>query len=392
MEATLLELPNEITKKLSFRSSLRFKCVSNHLYTNIKLKTIKSNSSTPLDSHPYLEKVTFSSFQKDPKTFMDLLFLKKLRVLYGNLSIINLTLFEELIIDNYNPTFKFDVCTFPKLKTLSCHGFPLGMEKIKLENLTLHNVISSMLETSKKATLSIDNKISLGYYPTIKELVLENCNFGSQSTKVFNHFPNLVQLGISNKFINFDLTDLKILHLSLSHDHGYPKFDTLTRLESLFVENVNCSLKEFINLKRLSLIDNGDISYMNNLKTFDNFHLENYPEYILPQSIKKLVIYNYDPLLYSYKHLIKLEIYVNFDLTILEHFHLKSFKWYPKEILRISHLKHFSLEKLFITNIQIDKIECVNIKKISLDSKSSINNINTLHLEKLTIFSTTSQN
>ena len=122
-----------------------------------------------------------------------------------------------------------------------------------------------------------------------------------------------------------------------------------------------------------SSIDEGDISYMDKLKTFINFQDENIFRYILPRSIEKLVIYYHDPLLFTYKNLTKLEI--NINLTILDYFHLKSFKWCPTQVVKISQLKHYTLEKLSITNVEIDIVECVNIKKI-----------NTTHLEKLSIF------
>ena len=89
---------DEITKYLSFRSSLRLKYLCNHLYTNVKLKIIKSNFLTSLNSHPYIESLIFSlnqnSLGEDVLTLTDLLLLKKLHIKCGNIFIINLPLLE----------------------------------------------------------------------------------------------------------------------------------------------------------------------------------------------------------------------------------------------------------------------------------------------------------
>jgi len=247
MENLPIELFDEIVKYLSPKNSIYFKLLSTYFYKIINIMTIDTKQQIPLYLYPYVQYI------KGPiQNYNNCLLLKQLSIIdissYQKIFLYNLPMLEELEVDvRHGHITNIDISIFPKLKKIVCSQLVVGMEKINLEELSMHY----------PGGLGCNDFIRTCHiYPSIKKLSLAQYEYNDHlDPKISKHFPNLQELYLSGDMKHADLTDLKITHLTLDFDFmkHIPYFYDLIQLEYLNISGVSGSLNKFVNLTELNI-------------------------------------------------------------------------------------------------------------------------------------------
>lgn len=380
MATTILDLPldcfNEITSRLKFKPILHLMMTCNFLYHNLKIKYIKTNKQIPNNLYPYLENIIgVDQFYTDYK-FLKSLTIKP-RYPYHEVYLNNLPKLEKLI---RHDNIQVDISTFTNLTTLECGQWPKGIEKLNIQNMSLCYLTYQAIDTNH-------------IYPTVKKLSLGQ-SIGIQNSKISNYFPNLSELSITAKHMDYiDLSGLNLYALTLHHDFGHPNINHLTNLKKLEISGLQSNLNGFTNLIQLDIYDSDiqNISFqaMTHLTSLSLYNCSFDTTPILPQSIIKLKIDYFDEQLLSYKNLKKLDIstYDNsINPDILSKLQINTLIWSRNTgFINLTNFKNCYLTQLDINHINIEELDCPNLDKLYLGEWSTISKIIINKLSELQI-------